>query len=229
MPEMKTLTIGNTTYLIVDKNAAQVVTPDNLYFDTDTSMLYLMSNGEIVGDGVRVAAGSGGGSGGGSTNNAVLTLKNTSGWTYKNVSQSSTCKIAFTWSSLEDGVSTGMGAVTVKVGGVLRYSTSIAQGDVELDVSSYLSNGSNTIRISVSDIYGNSRTIAFTINVISLTLTSSFDSSTAYTGAITFPYIPTGDLITDENYVSVHGLADYLTYTCRNGWRNVRICLWNVM
>lgn len=39
----------------------------------------------------------------------------------------------------------------------------------------------------------------------------------------------TGDLITDENYVSVHGLADYLTYTCRNGWRNVRICLWNVM
>lgn len=39
----------------------------------------------------------------------------------------------------------------------------------------------------------------------------------------------TGDLITDEDYVSVHNLADYLTYTCRNGWRNVRICLWNVI
>lgn len=39
----------------------------------------------------------------------------------------------------------------------------------------------------------------------------------------------TGDLITDENYLSVHGKADYLTYTCRNGWQNIRICLWNVI
>lgn len=191
MPEMKTLTIGNTVYTIVDGEAQKVITPDNLYFDPDTNLLYLMSNGEIVGDGVAVAS-AGSGSGSGPTNNAVLSLKNTSGWTYKNVSQSSTCKIAFNWSSLEDGVSTGQGAVTVKVGGVLRYSASIAQGDVELDVSSYLSVGSNTIRISVSDIYGNSRTIAFTINMISLTLNSSFDSSTAYTGAITFPYTPVG-------------------------------------
>lgn len=191
MPEMKTLTIGNTVYTIVDGEAQKVITPDNLYFDPDTNLLYLMSNGEIVGDGVAVAS-AGSGSGSGPTNNAVLSLKNTSGWTYKNVSQSSTCKIAFNWSSLEDGVSTGQGAVTVKVGGVLRYSASIAQGDVELDVSSYLSVGSNTIRISVSDIYGNSRTIAFTINMISLTLNSSFDSSTTYTGAITFPYTPVG-------------------------------------
>lgn len=193
MPEMKTLTIGNTKYNIVDADAEKLITPDNLYYDTETSMLYLMSDGEIVGDGVKVAAGgSGSGSGSGSTNNAVLTLKNTSGWTYKNVSQSSTCKISFNWSSLEDGVSTGMGAVTIKVGGVLRYSASIQQGDVEVDVSSYLGNGSNTVRISVSDIYGNSRTIAFTINMVSLTLSSTFDSTVAYSGAITFPYTPVG-------------------------------------
>lgn len=37
----------------------------------------------------------------------------------------------------------------------------------------------------------------------------------------------TGDLITDENYITVHGRTDYLTYTCRNGWKNIRICLWN--
>lgn len=193
MPDMKTLTIGNTTYIIVDKNAEGLVTPDNLYFDKETSMLYLMSNGEIVGDGVLVAAGGGGGgSGGGSTNNAVLSLKNTSGWTYKNISQSSTCKITFNWSSLEDGASTGMGTMTIKVGGVQRHTASIAQGDVEVDVTSYLNSGSNTIRINVTDIYGNVRTIAFTVNMISLTLSSSFDPSTAYSGSITFPYTPVG-------------------------------------
>lgn len=162
---------------------------DNLYFDPDTSLLYLTSNGEIIGDGVTVAT-SGGPSTG--TNNAVLTLTNKTGWSYKNISNGTNCKLSFNWSSVEDGVSTGSGAVSVKVGGVLRHSSTISQGDVEIDVSSYLSIGSNSVRVSVTDIYDNSRTIAFTINVISLTLASSFDASVAYTGSITFPYVPTG-------------------------------------
>lgn len=190
MPEMKTLTIGNTTYTFVDDEARNTLTPDNLYLDPDTSLLYLMSNGVIVGDGVAVATALSGNTG--STNNAVMTLKNVSGWTYKNVSNSSSCKVFLNWSSLEDGISTGDGAITLKVGGVLRHSASVSQGDVEIDVSKYLSVGSNTIRISISDVYGNSRTIAVTVNVIMLTLTSSFDSSVTYTGAITFPYVPTG-------------------------------------
>lgn len=170
-------------------NANVALKADNLYFDPDTSMLYLTSNGEIIGDGVTVSTTGGSG---GNVNNAVLSLRNTTGWSFKNVSQSSTCKLSFTWSSLEDGISTGAGAVTVKVGGVLRYSSTVEQGDVEIDVSSYLSTGSNAVRVSVSDIYGNSRTIAFTINMITLTLTSSFDATVAYTGSITFPYVPTG-------------------------------------
>jgi hypothetical protein len=35
----------------------------------------------------------------------------------------------------------------------------------------------------------------------------------------------TGRAIIDENGNSAFD-ADYLTYTCRNGWRNIRICLW---
>ena len=172
----------------IDANMA--LKADNLYFDPDTSELYLMSNGEVIGDGVKVATSGSGPSSG--ANNAVLTLQNSTGWIYKNISQSSSCKLSFTWSSLEDGVSTGSGAVTVKVGGVLRYSATVEQGPIEIDVANYLSTGSNAVRVSVSDIYGNSRTIAFTVNVISLTLTSSFDASVAYTGSITFPYVPTG-------------------------------------
>lgn len=163
---------------------------DNLYFDSDTSMLYLTSNGEIVGDGVQVATTSGGPSTG--SNNATLTLQSTTGWTYKSISQSSACKITFTWSSTEDGISTGSGAVMVKVGGILRHSATVKQGSVELDVASYLSNGSNAVRVSVSDIYGNSRTIAYTVNVVTLTLASTFDPKNAYSGSISFPYTPTG-------------------------------------
>jgi hypothetical protein len=172
----------------IDANIA--LKADNLYFDPDTKKLYLTSNGEKIGDGVTVATS--GGSGGGSSNNAVLTLRNTTGWSYKNISQNTLCKLTLTWSSLEDSVSTGVGTVAVKVGGVLRYSATVEQGPVEIDVASYLSTGSNAVRVSVTDIYGNSRTIAFTINVISLTLESSFDASVAYTGPITFPYVPTG-------------------------------------
>lgn len=36
----------------------------------------------------------------------------------------------------------------------------------------------------------------------------------------------TGPDITDEEGNSVMGAADYLMYTCRNGWQNIRICLW---
>lgn len=171
-------------------DATLALKADNLYFDQDTSMLYLMSNGDVIGDGVKVATTGSGPSA--DSNNAVLTLQSTTGWLYKNISQSAECVLSFRWSSVEDGISTGAGAVTVKVGGILRYSATVDQGDVAIDVSGYLSTGSNAVRISVSDTYGNSRTIAFTINVITLTLSSSFDAAVAYTGAITFPYTPVG-------------------------------------
>lgn len=36
-----------------------------------------------------------------------------------------------------------------------------------------------------------------------------------------------GVYITDEEGNNVMDVADYMMYTCRNGWRNVRICLWD--
>lgn len=36
----------------------------------------------------------------------------------------------------------------------------------------------------------------------------------------------TGIELTDEDYVSVHGKADYIMYTCKNGWKNILVCLW---
>lgn len=36
-----------------------------------------------------------------------------------------------------------------------------------------------------------------------------------------------GKLIVDESGVSAHGRTDYMMYTCRDNWQNVRIWLWN--
>ena len=156
---------------------------------TSDGYLYLLCNGERVSGPHGPFAGSGAG---GSQNNATITMQNTTGWLYKSIAQNGTCKVSFSWTSTEDGVSTGMGAVTVKVGGVLRYSASVAQGDVDLDIGSYLSSGSNAVRVSVSDIYGNSRTLAYTINVVTLQMKSTFDPTVAFGGAINYVYTPVG-------------------------------------
>lgn len=37
----------------------------------------------------------------------------------------------------------------------------------------------------------------------------------------------TGPDLTDEDGNSVMDTSDYLMYTCRNGWRNIRVCLWS--
>lgn len=37
----------------------------------------------------------------------------------------------------------------------------------------------------------------------------------------------TGKDITDDNGNSIVGMSDFLMYTCRNSWQDVRICLWS--
>ena len=150
--------------------------------------MYLTYNGEIVSDPVEII----GGSGGGSSNDAVITLTNTSGWVYKTIASGSSCPVTFEWSSLENGMATGTGVLKVVVNGIQKYTTAVLQGDVSLDISPWLSAGNNTVKISVSDVYGNSRTIAVTVSSVVLTLTSSFDASVPYTGDIAFTYTPTG-------------------------------------
>lgn len=133
--------------------------------------------------------------GSGSTgNNATLTLQNKTGWIYKSVAQNTACVLKAVWSSLEDELPTGGGILTIKVGGAVKHMESVNQGDIEIDVSPYLSAGSNSVKLTVTDVYDNSRSISFTISVVALTLTSTFDPALEYSGPITFPYVPSGSV-----------------------------------
>lgn len=164
---------------------------DNLEFDTETSLLWLTSGGERIGDGIKVATSGGGGGGGGESNNAVLTLTNTTGWIYKTISQGAPAQITFAWSSLEDGMATGSGVLKISVNGTVKHTSQIAQGEHPMDIGEYLSAGSNTVKVNVTDVYGNSRSLSFNLTVVSLVLESTFDSSVAYSGGIPFTYTPT--------------------------------------
>lgn len=150
------------------------------------------TNGEDVLFSITGIGGGGGGGGGGGSNNAVLTVTNTSGWISKAISEGDSCSASFTWTSLEDSLPTGAGTLTVKVNNVTKISRTIQQGSVSLDLTPYLTAGSNNIRITVADIYSNTKNLSLSVNVVVLTITSSFDDTAVYTSAFSFPYTPTG-------------------------------------
>jgi hypothetical protein len=134
---------------------------DGLYFDETTWTLYLMSKGQIIGNGVQLPT-----TGDGPTNNAVLTLENTTGWSNKTIPNSQpTCTVSFKWSSVEGDVSTGSGTLVVKVAGELRRTAPISQGEHTLNIFDYLTIGYNLVHVTVTDFYGNSQTIPFGVTM----------------------------------------------------------------
>ena len=160
----------------------------------ENGYLYLTSDGDIKVGPLGPFSGTGGGGGGTSGNNASITLTNRSGWLSRTIAQGDSCPVTLNWTSLEDGIPTGNGTMKVTVGGVVKAMLDVRQGDVTVDVASFLSAGSSVVKINVADIYGNNRTLNFSITVVVLTLTSSFDDSAAYNGPISFPYVPTGSI-----------------------------------
>ncbi len=157
--------------------------------------LYLTSNGEIVAGPLGpFSGGGGGGGGGGSGNNAVLTVTNTTGWLTHTVSSGADCTLTIEWSSLEDEDETGNGTMTLSVGGIVKKTQDVEQGSISIPVGDYLTSGTNKVKVKISDVYDNSKTITFTITVIELTLTSSFDSSATFNAGdvVPFTYTPVG-------------------------------------
>ncbi|MEE3312215.1 MAG: hypothetical protein VZR30_06280, partial [Acutalibacteraceae bacterium] len=162
---------------------------------TSEALLNFLANGQVVVGPLGPFAGGGGGGGGSSGNNAIITATNTTGGDGRNsitLASGAACPLSFTWSSTENEQPTGNGSMKIYVAGALRSTRNIAQGDVSVDVSQYLSAGNNAVTVQILDVYSNRKVFAFTVTVISLSLSSSFDASTPYAGAITFPYTPVG-------------------------------------
>ena len=164
----------------------------------ENGYLYLTANGQVVVGPLGPFSGAGTG---GDSNNAVLTMTNTTGWLAKTVAFGSDCTLRFTWSSLEEELATGNGTVFVTVNGALRLTRNVPQGETEVNVKDFLTAGVNTIRVKVSDVYGNSRSMNFTVTTIEAVIRSSFDTSSPFSGAITYTYTPTGKVEKTVHFV----------------------------
>ncbi len=154
--------------------------------------LILTHNNEPVTD--PLGPFSGGGGGGGTGNAAKLTLVNSTGWLSRTVAAGDTCELKLNWSSIEDDMPTGNGTLKVTVNGIAKAILDIVQGDVTVDVTGYLSVGSNVVKVNVADVYGNSRTISFSVTSVAISVTSTFDAATPYQEAIPFTYTPVGSV-----------------------------------
>ena len=130
----------------------------------------------------------------GKVNNAQISVTNRTGWLSRTIAQGDKCPVTIFWTSEEDDVPTGNGTMRITVSGSTKAMLDVAQGDVTVDLSSYLSAGSNVVKVNIADIYGNSRTINFSVTVVVLTVSSTFDDSVAYQGPIIFPYTPVGNI-----------------------------------
>lgn len=176
-----------------DINARIAAKADNLYFDPETKLLYLMSEGEVIGDGIAVATG--GGSGGGGGGDTFYTAKITNLLDARNFSVADDAEVVLKFrytSQDEDGTDDGPGSGTVKVGGAKVLAFSAAQGENSVNVTKYLTAGANTIRVEVENSEGTVRSLIYTVTVVTLRLTTTLEALGIYSGAVTFYYTPMG-------------------------------------
>lgn len=181
----------------------------------ENGYLYLTANDEVVAGPLGPFSGSGGGGGTGS-NNATLTMNNTTGWLAKTVAQGGDCIVTFDWSSLEDEIPTGSGSMTIRVNNALKGTRNVNQGSVSLNLAQYVGVGSNAVKVSISDVYGNTRTVNFSITVVAVSISSTFDATVAYTGDITFPYTPVGSVNKTVHFI-LDGVEVNSTTTAASG------------
>lgn len=194
---------------------------DGLYYEDN--ILYLTSNGKHLNDAgeplyepAEVIGGGGGGSGALS----VVRLTDT-GSTNITIAKDKEVNIQFRYSSTEEGVPTqGEGTVIVTINSkkIADLGCAVQQNELKvLEVSKYLKEGTNTVKVTCNDINGASRNVVFSISVVDLRIESVFDASTVYNGPIIFRYKvfgliqKTAHVFIDDNEVSTVPLSSAVT------------------
>ena len=175
--------LSTNDYTTADKNKVSNMANDLVVID---SKLYLAQDGVPL-EGTAVTLPSGGSGGGGTS--AAITLKNLLDSNTLTVAVGGEANLEFSFASSEDD---GNGTAYIYVGGVLKSTATIVTGDNVLDISGYIGEGANEVKLTCMDIYSNSKSLSYTVNAINLKITSTFDDSQIYSGDISLRYIPYG-------------------------------------
>ena len=183
------------------KDGGDVVPNDlGLVQDPNTNYVYVTYKGERSNQGIPIT-GTGPSSGVGSYK---VTLKNLLDSRNVFVSKDSAAELKFAYSSVdEDGEDDGNGIGTILVNSIKMATVEVPQGDNVLDVSKYLASGANEVKITVENTEGTPKTLAYTVNVISLSISTTFNDFTVLQNDTTFYYTLVG-----EGTKTVHFLMD---------------------
>ena len=199
-----TTTEGNETtvtgYVCIADNSSTVIDPeewrtaDKFPATGENNRIYIATTSNVTyrwGGSSYIAIGGGGGGGSGSV---TLTFASLTGDYNLTATKGSTVVIDMEWASLEDEEPTGNGTLTLTMGNVVRYTKGVAQGQLHEDVTRYLNDGANTLKYTITDTYGNVKIRTWTVDLLNLSITSSFDDTIPYDGNILFTYVAYGDL-----------------------------------
>lgn len=108
------------------------------------------------------------------------------------VSFGATYSIQYRFISTIDGEETGPGSVIYYVSGKKVYAQTINQGENSFEVGKFLIKGSNEVKVEVTDSYGTTRSLPYSIESIAISISSTFDDSQVFTGTIPFKFTPIG-------------------------------------
>ena len=162
------------------------------YVDTQKRLIFTDVDGNPIGEPIEGIGGGGGG--GGSSTNAEMSAQNTTGWIQNTVSAGSSVSVKVLWSSIENDMPTGNGVATIRVNSIVRTTYEVPQGEITFRLDDYLGSGTNVVKITLSDVYDQQRTISFNIVVLDLRVESTFNTSTPFEGAIAVPITPYGEV-----------------------------------
>lgn len=154
----------------------------------ESGALYLTAGNDIIAGPLEVGGGSGGGSG------VTMKVKATTP-TVVSVAEGSAVKLGYNFTSVytDDNSATGDGVAVLTVNKRTVGNLPAKQGDNEIDVSRYMTPGTNNITLTVSDSAGNTRKLNYSVSVVAIAIKSNFDSSQVFQGLIPFSFIPMGE------------------------------------
>ena len=175
--------LSTNDYTNEDKNKVNQI--DNMPNDLVVldGKLYLAQDGVIMDDSAVTLP-----SGGGGASSGSVTLTNNLSSTDITAVVDGDVLLQFNYMSSED--ETGNGTAYIYVGDVLKMTKKIFPGDNTINIGACVSEGTNIVKLTCMDQYSNYRNLSYTVEVVSLRLSSTFDDTVPYNSDISYTYTP---------------------------------------
>lgn len=177
----------NNALTTIDENKVGFATVEDGYL-----ILKANEDSEDVIAKVSGIGGGGGGGGGSTSTNLIFKTIGEDKWINKSIPEGYSAVQQFIWSSELDGESTGPGTLEVKIDNETVKKVDINPGEFEEDFSDYVTKGSHSIQVSITDAYDNYKRLKFTLTFLEYKIFSEFDASEAQEGPFTYRFTPVG-------------------------------------